>query len=96
MDRPRPTVLVAVASVDNRELVKNYLTKETGLKFYFAANGQETFDICKIRIFSLLLMDMEMPVMDGDTAATRSTAVKTCEKASCDSHESPSGNDRNQ
>ena len=33
--------------------------------------------------------------MDGDTAATRSTAVRTCEKDSCDSHDSPSGNDRN-
>ncbi|MFO0794003.1 MAG: response regulator [Candidatus Brocadiaceae bacterium] len=66
---PRHTVLVADDSVDNRELIKNYLKTSINIRLYFASNGQEAFDICKKRIFSLLLMDTEMPVMDGYAAA---------------------------
>ena len=65
---PRPTILVADDTVENRNLIKNYLKKEGKYKLAFAVNGLEAVDIFKKRTISLILMDMEMPVMDGYTA----------------------------
>ncbi|MFQ5822194.1 MAG: response regulator, partial [Candidatus Heimdallarchaeota archaeon] len=66
---PRPTILVVDDSVDNRNLIKNYLEKEGGYKLAFARNGQEVLNIFKKRTISLILMDMEMSVMNAYTAA---------------------------
>ncbi len=73
---PRPAILAVDDSIDNRNLIANYLKRETTLRLYFAKNGQEALDASKRRIFSLILMDMEMPVMDGYTAATAIRALE--------------------
>ncbi len=68
---PRPTVLVVDDSMDNQNLIKNYLKKDEGLKVVFAENGKVGVDSFKRQTISLILMDMEMPVMDGyETART--------------------------
>ncbi len=73
----RPAMLVVDDSVDNRNLIKNYVKKETSLRLYFARNGQEALDICKRRAFPLILIDMEMPVMDGYAATAAIRAIES-------------------
>ncbi len=53
---------------DNRKLVENYLLKEGRYKAVFAKNGVEAIAAFKNQAISLILMDMEMPIMDGYTA----------------------------
>jgi CheY-like chemotaxis protein/signal transduction histidine kinase len=65
-----PTILVVDDLVDNRKLIENYLKKEDGsYKVIFVQNGQEAVDVVRKERVSLILMDMEMPVMDGYSAA---------------------------
>ncbi len=73
---PRPTILVVDDSEDNLNLMKNYLKKEGGYKLVFAQNGHEAVDIFKKRTISLILMDMEMPIMDGYEASTEIRKLK--------------------
>ncbi|MBW1972370.1 MAG: response regulator, partial [Deltaproteobacteria bacterium] len=61
-------ILIVDDSVDNRKLIQNYLKNERGLKVLFAKNGKEAVEIFKETPVSLILMDMEMPIMDGYTA----------------------------
>jgi len=39
-----------------------------GIKVSIAANGQEALDYCSVRSFNAILMDIQMPLMDGITA----------------------------
>jgi len=59
---------VADDNPDNLALVELHLKNDSGLRLYRAANGKEALDLMRRTIFSLVLMDMEMPVMDGLTA----------------------------
>ena len=62
-------VLVVEDSEDNQLLVQLLLTRR-GMSVDFAANGQEALDCVARASFDIILMDMQMPVMDG-YAATR-------------------------
>jgi two-component system sensor histidine kinase/response regulator len=64
----RMSILMVDDVEDNRKLVENYLLKEGRYKAVFAKNGVEAITAFKNRTVSLILMDMEMPVMDGYTA----------------------------
>jgi len=65
----RPAILVVDDIDANRKLVENYLKKEGAYRTVFTKNGKEAVDVFKRQAVSLILMDMEMPVMDGYTAA---------------------------
>jgi CheY-like chemotaxis protein len=39
-----------------------------GIKVSIAANGHEALDYCSVRSFDAVLMDIQMPLMDGITA----------------------------
>ncbi|MDD2228954.1 MAG: transporter substrate-binding domain-containing protein [Candidatus Cloacimonetes bacterium] len=39
-----------------------------GIKVNIAANGQDALDYCSVRTFDAILMDIQMPLMDGITA----------------------------
>jgi PAS domain S-box-containing protein len=67
----RKKVLVVDDSDDNRFLVKNYLKKENDIVLFFAINGKEALNSIGQRNFSLVFMDMEMPIMDGLTAVKK-------------------------
>ncbi len=67
---PLPTILVVEDSIDNRNLIKNYLKKENNYKLVFAQNGQEAVEVFKSRTISMILMNMEIPVMDGYSASS--------------------------
>lgn len=66
-DRPLD-LMIADDSEDNRNLLKVYFSKAP-FNITFAANGQEAIDICQEKKFDLILMDIQMPVVDGMDAA---------------------------
>jgi CheY-like chemotaxis protein len=75
---PASRVLVVDDGAETRELVSLVLT-EQGLWMEEAQNGQEALDKVALGGFDLILMDVNMPVMDGYTAvkALRARGVTT-------------------
>ncbi|MGB7302501.1 MAG: ATP-binding protein [Burkholderiaceae bacterium] len=71
-------ILVVDDSPENRELVSVVL-QEAGLKLDLATNGREGCDKALKEDYDLILMDMQMPVMDGyaATAELRAAGIKT-------------------
>ncbi len=57
-------ILVAEDSAINRELARELL-QEVGLDVDIASNGQEALDKARATDYDLILMDIQMPVMDG-------------------------------
>jgi signal transduction histidine kinase/DNA-binding response OmpR family regulator len=61
-------ILVAEDTEDNRLLLEHYL-RDQPVKLRIAQNGQEAVDaVQQGELFDLILMDIDMPVMDGYTA----------------------------
>ena len=58
------TVLVVEDNPFNRELASSML-ESLGLQVVLANNGQEAIDLVKENDFVLVLMDCQMPVVDG-------------------------------
>jgi PAS domain S-box-containing protein len=63
-------VLVVDDAIENRALLRVIL-EETGLRISEAENGQAALDFVAQERVDLILMDMQMPVMDGITATRR-------------------------
>jgi PAS domain S-box-containing protein len=63
-------ILLADDSIDNRLLIRAYLGK-TGYGLDEAENGQVAVDKLVSGRYDLVLMDIQMPVMDGFTAVRR-------------------------
>ncbi len=61
------SILIAEDSEDNRFLLEEYL-KTAPYELTFVENGKLAVEISGARTFHLILMDMQMPVMDGLTA----------------------------
>jgi len=60
----RGRVLLTEDNVDNQRLVTMYL-KKLGAEVTIANNGKEAIDLLEVNEFDLILMDMQMPVMNG-------------------------------
>jgi len=60
-------ILVAEDNEANQELIKILLNKY-GLSYDIANNGLEAFNLFKIKKYDLILMDEQMPVMNGNEA----------------------------
>ena len=62
-------VLLAEDDEDNRDLIV-FMVKRSGLDIELlqAENGKEAVDLAEKHLPDLVLMDMQMPVMDGFTA----------------------------
>jgi CheY-like chemotaxis protein len=64
-------ILLVDDDEDNRELVKFIVARSRrDLEFVIAVNGQEAVDLLKKIRPDIILMDMQMPVMDGYTAVS--------------------------
>lgn len=70
-------LLLVDDNVVNQKLASAMLTR-LHLTFDVASNGQEAVDMSAVHPYALVLMDMEMPVLDG-ISATR--AIRTRERA---------------
>jgi CheY-like chemotaxis protein len=64
----RSKILIAEDSEDNRFLVQAYLSNQP-YALTFAENGKEALSAFEKEPFDLVLMDIQMPVMDGLAAA---------------------------
>lgn len=65
--------MIEVLIVDDRETVreilKSYIEEDSALKIIgYATNGQQAIDLTKLYQPDIILMDIEMPIMDGLTA----------------------------
>jgi len=60
-------VLVVDDNSTNQMVAKGYLAQK-GCKVSFADNGKEAFERVKREDFDLILMDLQMPIMDGISA----------------------------
>ena len=60
-------VLVVDDGESNRELV-GLLLRRSGALVDYAENGQIAVDLCEQNSYDVVLMDMQMPIMDGFTA----------------------------
>jgi signal transduction histidine kinase/CheY-like chemotaxis protein len=63
-------VLMAEDSADNQRLIQAYL-KQTRYHLDLAENGQVAFMMYQRGDYDLILMDMQMPIMDGITATKK-------------------------
>lgn len=73
---PPKNVLVVDDGAENRELVR-VLLEDVGMHVSEAENGRVAIDMLAAGSFDLVLMDMQMPVMDGQTA-TRQLRAQGC------------------
>lgn len=62
-----PCILLAEDTVSNREVI-TALLKKMGCEVATASNGAEALDAARNQAFDAILMDVQMPVMDGETA----------------------------
>jgi len=66
----RPVVMLVEDYQDTREMMKQML-ELTGCRVVEASNGQEAIELSQQGELDLVLMDLNMPVLDGFTATLR-------------------------
>jgi two-component system sensor histidine kinase EvgS len=64
------TILIADDSSSNREVLKGFL-KNSNIIVAEAENGQKVLQLSEVKHPDLILMDMHMPVMDGNEAVVK-------------------------
>ncbi len=64
------TILIVEDNELNQNLLK-HLLQQKNFRFDIANNGQEAIEKLQVQKFDLVLMDMQMPIMDGYTATTQ-------------------------
>lgn len=57
-------ILIAEDNLINQKLMKKFLDKH-GVEFMIVGNGQEAVDACRENKIAIVLMDCQMPIMDG-------------------------------
>jgi len=72
-------VLVAEDNLINLNVVKKFLDR-LDIKYEHAKNGYEAVNLCKINYYDIILMDLQMPIMDGIAATKEILALSDKEK----------------
>ncbi|MDP9170459.1 MAG: response regulator, partial [Acidobacteriota bacterium] len=71
-------ILIAEDSPDNRVLLQAYL-KSSPHRIVFAEDGQAAVEQFRTDVYDLVLMDMQMPVLDGIGATEAIRAIETAQ-----------------
>ena len=66
---PQASILVAEDNMVNQILIKKFLKKWNSGNLVVASNGQEAVDVFQQEKFDIVLLDIQMPVLDGFSAA---------------------------
>jgi two-component system sensor histidine kinase/response regulator len=74
-DSFRGRVLLVEDNLVNQKVAQKFVER-LGCSVYIAQHGAEAVAVCERERFDLILMDMEMPVMDGTTATLRIRALE--------------------
>jgi len=67
---PDINILIVEDNPNNRKVVELYL-KSYKWNLDFAENSQEGVNLCRNKNYDIILMDLEMPVMDGYDAVIK-------------------------
>ena len=63
---PRPDIyLLLVEDNELNQKLAQHILESFGMRYQVASNGQQALDLLEIENFDLILMDVQMPVMDG-------------------------------
>jgi two-component system sensor histidine kinase/response regulator len=71
LDRVRGASILLVEDNELNQLVALELLRDAGFDVHLAVNGQQALDCLDRGHYDIVLMDMQMPVMDGETATRR-------------------------
>jgi FixJ family two-component response regulator len=63
---PKNPILIVEDALDNREIIIDVL-KELNVPFESTINGEEALKLCQQKEYSIFIIDLVMPVMDGLT-----------------------------
>lgn len=83
LDRKTPIkVLVVEDNLINQMVIKRLLDTQKGIEYTIVNNGKLAIEILNLKPFDVILMDLQMPVMDGYEATVhiRSGKVKSFNK----------------
>ena len=74
---PHPGVTADILVVDDvktNRMVTTFQAKKLGLTFHEAADGAEAVETLRTNTYSMVFMDRQMPVMNGDVATEQARA----------------------
>jgi CheY-like chemotaxis protein len=71
-----PNILVVDDRADNLLVLEAILTDSREYNVVTAASGFEAIELVKVRDFAAILLDIQMPVMDGYETSTRIKALE--------------------
>lgn len=79
MEQEHIKILAAEDNQTNQNVLKTLLS-EFPIEITFANNGQEAIEIWKTMPFDLILMDLQMPIMDGISAVKKIREIEIINK----------------
>ena len=75
--KPHPGATADILVVDDvkmNRMMTIFVAKKLGLSFHEATDGEEALDLLRRNTYSMVFMDRQMPVMNGDVATEQARA----------------------
>jgi hypothetical protein len=69
-------VILVVEDIDTNKIFFDAALRKTKAKILWAIDGKESIDIFKANKIDLVLMDLQLPIMDGYTATIEMKKIK--------------------